>query len=126
LAHRTQKATGEIESMIGSMHVRSAQVVASMADSTREVHSTQTTADKAGQSLQLITDAAQMIDDRNQQIATASEEQAYVAREVDRALVSIRDLALQSSEGTRQTLAASDELSQLAVNLNRMVGRFRT
>jgi methyl-accepting chemotaxis protein len=67
-----------------------------------------------------------MIDDRNQQIATASEEQAYVAREVDRALVSIRDLALQSSEGTRQTLTASGELSQLAVNLNRMVARFRT
>jgi methyl-accepting chemotaxis protein len=97
-----------------------------MADSTREVHSTQTTADKAGQSLQLITDAAQKIDERNLQIATASEEQAYVAREVDRALVSIRDLSLQSSEGTRQTLTASGELSQLALNLNRMVARFRT
>ena len=67
-----------------------------------------------------------MIDDRNQQIATASEEQAHVAREVDRALMSIRDLALQSSEGTHQTLTASGELSLLAVNLNRMVTRFRT
>lgn len=112
--------------MISSMKIRSAQVVDSMTDSTREVNSTQSTAEEAGRSLQMITDAAQMINDRNQQIATASEEQAYVAREVDRALVSIRDLALQSSEGTRQTLTASGELSQLAINLNKMVARFRT
>ncbi|TDV43797.1 methyl-accepting chemotaxis protein [Pseudomonas graminis] len=126
LAHRTQASTGEIETMIALMHSRSSQVVESMADSTREVHATQSTADEAGRSLQLITDAAQMIDDRNQQIATASEEQAHVAREVDRALVSIRDLAVQSTEGTRQTLTASGELSQLALNLNQMVARFRT
>ncbi|RMM41706.1 Methyl-accepting chemotaxis protein [Pseudomonas syringae pv. aptata] len=58
--------------------------------------------------------------------ATSSEQQAHVARDVDRSLVSIRDLAMQSSEGTRQTLIASNELSQLAVNLNDLVLRFRT
>nr|WP_313739393.1 methyl-accepting chemotaxis protein [Pseudomonas sp.] len=126
LAHRTQTSTGEIEGMIASIQARSTAVVTAMGDSLREVNITQGTADDAGQSLQVITHAAQMIDDRNQQIATASEEQAYVAREVDRALVSIRDLALQSSEGTRQTLIASGELSQLAINLNQMVARFRT
>jgi methyl-accepting chemotaxis protein len=68
----------------------------------------------------------QVIDERNQQIATASEEQAHVAREVDRALVSIRNLADQSSAGTQQTLAASHELSQLAVSLNAMVDQFKT
>ncbi|WP_459208330.1 methyl-accepting chemotaxis protein [Pseudomonas sp. MLB6B] len=126
LAHRTQTSTGEIEGMIASIQARSTAVVTAMGDSLREVSTTQGTTDDAGQSLQVITHAAQMIDDRNQQIATASEEQAYVAREVDRALVSIRDLALQSSEGTRQTLIASGELSQLAINLNQMVARFRT
>ncbi|MFS0826644.1 methyl-accepting chemotaxis protein [Pseudomonas phoenicis] len=126
LAHRTQTSTGEIEGMIASIQARSSAVVTAMGDSLREVNTTQGTADDAGQSLQVITQAAQMIDDRNQQIATASEEQAYVAREVDRALVSIRELALQSSEGTRQTLMASGELSQLAIGLNQMVARFRT
>jgi len=126
LAHRTQTSTEEIETMISSIKARSLQVVDSMRESMREVHSTLSTANEAGHALQLITHAAQMIDDRNQQIATASEEQAHVAREVDRALMSIRDLALQSSEGTHQTLTASGELSLLAVNLNRMVTRFRT
>ncbi len=126
LAHRTQTSTQEIEQMISAIQTGTSQVVASMSSSTEEVHNTQRTADEAGRSLQAITDAVQLIDDRNHQIATAAEEQAHVAREVDRALTSIRDLALQSSEGTQQTLIASNELSQLAVNLNQMVTRFRT
>jgi methyl-accepting chemotaxis protein len=126
LAHRTQTSTQEIEQMISSIQAGTSQVVDSMSSSTVEVHNTQRTADEAGVSLKAIADSVQLIDDRNQQIATASEEQAHVAREVDRALVSIRNLALQSSEGTQQTLVASNELSQLAVNLNQMVARFKT
>lgn len=126
LAHRTQISTQEIEQMISSIQAGTSQVVDSMSSSTVEVHNTQRTADDAGVSLKAIAGSVQLIDDRNQQIATASEEQAHVAREVDRALISIRNLSLQSSEGTQQTLIASNELSQLAVNLNQMVARFKT
>ncbi|UFH50371.1 methyl-accepting chemotaxis protein [Pseudomonas sp. KNUC1026] len=126
LAHRTQVSTQEIDKMISNIQAGTSQVVESMKSSTAQVHDTQRTADEAGASLQAIADSVQLIDDRNHQIATASEEQAHVAREVDRALVSIRNLALQSSEGTQQTLVASNELSQLAVNLNQMVTRFKT
>jgi len=58
-------------------------------------------------------------------IASATEEQAQVAREVDRNLTSIRDLSLQTSAGANQTSAASSELSQLAVGLNQLALRFR-
>lgn len=126
LAHRTQSSTQEIEQMISAIHTCSAQVVSSMADSTKEVRNTQRTADEAGHSLQAITDAVQLIDDRNQQIAAASEQQAHVAREVDRSLISIRNLAIQSSEGTGQTLIASNQLSQLAIDLSYMVNHFKT
>jgi methyl-accepting chemotaxis protein len=126
LAHRTQTSTQEIDEMISAIQAGTAQVVASMSSSTDEVYHTQRTADEAGRSLQVIADSVQVIDDRNQQIATASEEQAHVAREVDRALVSIRDLAVQSGAGTQQTLAASNQLSQLALDLDRMVARFKT
>jgi methyl-accepting chemotaxis protein len=126
LAHRTQTSTQEIEQMISTIQAGTSQVVESMGDSTLEVHNTQRTVDEAGHSLKVIADSVQVIDDRNHQIATATEEQAHVAREVDRALVNIRNLAQQSSAGTRQTLAASQELSQLAVDLNRMVEQFKT
>ncbi|MNR45287.1 Methyl-accepting chemotaxis protein CtpH [compost metagenome] len=112
--------------MISAIQLGSSAAVDSMQKSTSEVHSTRVTAEQAGQSLRQITDSVLEINDRNLQIATASEEQAHVARDVDRSLFSIRDLAIQSCEGTRQTLTASNELSRLAVNLNDLVLRFKT
>ena len=125
LAHRTQLSTQEIEQMITKVQSGSAAAVESMDKSRQEVYSTLTSAKDAGSSLRLITDAVLEINERNMQIATASEQQAHVARDVDRNLVSIRDLAMQSTEGARQTLEASNELSKLAVRLNDMVGKFR-
>ncbi|APC20992.1 hypothetical protein BME99_12450 [Pseudomonas protegens] len=58
-------------------------------------------------------------------IASASEEQAQVAREVDRNLINIRDLSTQTSAGANQSNAASQELSRLAVDLNALVTQFK-
>ncbi|WP_404940544.1 hypothetical protein [Pseudomonas savastanoi] len=58
-------------------------------------------------------------------IASAAEEQAQVAREVDRNIVRIRDLSVQTATGSEQTRIASQELSQLAAGLNTQVRRFR-
>ncbi len=58
-------------------------------------------------------------------IASAAEEQAQVAREVDRNLVNIRDLSVRSATGADQTRASSQELSQLANALQGMVRRFQ-
>lgn len=80
---------------------------------------------RAGQSLRQITDSVLQINERNLQIAVASEQQAHVARDVDRSLLSIRSLAIQSSEGANQTIKASNELSRLAVNLNHLVQKFK-
>jgi methyl-accepting chemotaxis protein len=48
-----------------------------------------------------------------------------VAREVDRNIVNIRDLSMQSSSGANQISASSNELSRLAGELNQVVTRFR-
>lgn len=76
-------------------------------------------------SLEEITRSVGEISDRNLVIASAAEEQAQVSREVDRNLVNIRDLSIQSSAGANQTNSASHELSRLAAELNHMVGRFK-
>lgn len=47
-----------------------------------------------------------------------------MAREVDRNLVNIRHLAVQTSAGANYTNAASEEPSRLAIDLNGLV-RFR-
>jgi len=125
LAHRTQQSTSEIERMIGSIQAGTEHAVDSMRNSTERAESTLNIAKGAGISLETINTAIVEINERNLVIASAAEEQAQVAREVDRNLVNIRDLSVQSATGASQTSAASNELSRLAVDLNGMVGRFR-
>ncbi|MCK6187154.1 methyl-accepting chemotaxis protein [Pseudomonas sp. EYE_354] len=125
LAHRTQQSTSEIERMIGSIQTGTEHAVDSMRNSTERAESTLNIAKGAGMSLDTINTAIVEINQRNLVIASAAEEQAQVAREVDRNLVNIRDLSVQSAAGASQTSAASNELSRLAVDLNGMVGRFR-
>jgi len=125
LAHRTQQSTQEIEQMIGDVHQGADKAVQAMQTSNERARITLEEAQAAGEALDGIASAIGQISERNLVIASASEEQAQVAREVDRNLVNIRDLSLQSSAGANQTSAASQELSRLAVDLNSLVARFR-
>ncbi|SEM71321.1 methyl-accepting chemotaxis protein [Pseudomonas sp. ok272] len=124
LAHRTQQSTQEIEQMIGGIQQGTDQAVSSMQLSNTRARSTLEVAKAAGTALEEIASAFTVINERNLVIASASQEQAAVAREVDRNLMNIRDLALQTSAGANQTSAASQELSRLAVDLNSMVAKF--
>ncbi|MGY2244843.1 methyl-accepting chemotaxis protein [Pseudomonas gingeri] len=125
LAHRTQQSTQEIEQMVQGMRNGSTQALDSMQASSRRAASTLALAERAGDALQTITSSVHQIHERNLVIASAAEEQAQVAREVDRNLVNIRDLSLRSATGADQTSASSHELSQLANSLRGMVGQFR-
>ena len=124
LAHRTQQSTQEIEQMISGIQQGTDLAVSSMQQSNTRARSTLDIAKSAGMALEEIASAFTLINERNLVIASASEEQAAVAREVDRNLMNIRDLAHQTSTGANQTSAASQELSRLAVDLNSMVARF--
>ncbi|MFS0827383.1 methyl-accepting chemotaxis protein [Pseudomonas phoenicis] len=126
LAHRTQQSTSDIERMIGSIQGGTEQAVESMRTSTERAESTLNMARGAGLALDTIASAVSQINERNLVIASAAEEQAQVAREVDRNLVNINDLSVQSATGAHQTSMASAELSRLAVDLNGLVGKFRT
>ena len=125
LAHRTQQSTAEIEKMIGSIQAGASKAVDAMGQSSEKARASLEVAEAAGRALVDISAAIVQINERNISIASATEEQAQVAREVDRNLTSIRDLSLQTSAGANQTSAASSELSQLAVGLNRLVLNFK-
>ncbi|MBH3438054.1 methyl-accepting chemotaxis protein [Pseudomonas lutea] len=124
LAHRTGESTREIESMIGSIQQGTGHTVQALQSSAERARSTLEKANAAGEALSTITSNVADINDRNLLIASASEQQAQVAREVDRSLVSIRDLSVQTAAGAQQTSVATQELSRLAVDLNGLVRRF--
>ncbi|MBA1232748.1 methyl-accepting chemotaxis protein [Pseudomonas viridiflava] len=125
LAARTQASTGEIETMISSVQTSADQAVRAMGNSRTLASNTQSLAQATGQSLERIAQSIAEINDRNMLIATASEEQSHVAREVDRNLINIQDLSTQTAAGANQTSASSQELSRLAISFNNLVGKFK-
>lgn len=125
LAHRTQQSTAEIEQMIEGIQSGTGRAVDAMNESQDRANGTLVVAREANDALEVISEAITSINQKNLVIASASEEQAQVAREVDRNLVNIRDLSMQTSAGANQTNAASQELSRLAVDLHSMVSKFR-
>jgi len=125
LAHRTQVSTQEIEQMIGAIRQDSEHAVAAMHDSSERVQATLGVAQRSGQALEEITRSISQINERNMLIASATEEQALVAREVDRNLVGIRTLSQQVLQGAIHTQTAGQELAGMAGDLHQMVGRFK-
>jgi methyl-accepting chemotaxis protein len=125
LAHRTQTSTVDIEKMIGEVQVGADDAVAAMNKSLTWANNTQTLAQNAGEALERITASVAKINERNLVIASASEEQAQVAREVDRNLLNIQDLSTQTAAGAHQTNASSQDLSRLATSFNVLVSKFQ-
>ena len=125
LAKRTGESTREIESMLGSIQQGTGLTVEALQQGASRAQTTLDKAEAAGVALVRIAETVAGINERNLVIASASEEQAQVAREIDRNLVSIRDLSVQTSAGAQQTSVATQELSRLAVDLNGLVSRFR-
>lgn len=125
LAHRTQESTKEIEAMVSAVQQSSSESVRGMRVSSEQAEKTQDVAKAAGEALQTIAIAVSQISERNASIASAAEEQAHVAKDVDKNLVTIQDLAGQTASGANQTSSSSQELARLAVNLNELVSSFR-
>ena len=125
LAQRTQTSTQEIERMISAIQNASQESVSAMAQSSEYATRSQSMASEADNALLVISERVSQINEMNLVIASAAEEQAQVAREVDRNLVAIRDIAAQNATGAHQTSVASDQLARLASDLNGMVQRFR-
>ncbi|MBD8268528.1 MULTISPECIES: methyl-accepting chemotaxis protein [Pseudomonas fluorescens group] len=125
LAHRTQVSTVDIEKMIGEVQIGADDAVAAMNKSLTWANNTQVLAQNAGEALQRITASVAKINERNLVIASASEEQAQVAREVDRNLLNIQDLSTQTAAGAHQTNASSQDLSRLATSFSVLVGKFK-
>jgi methyl-accepting chemotaxis protein len=125
LAHRTQLSTREIELIVTQIRTETGNAVEAMQQSSLTAEEALKVSTAAGLALATITDQINKINDSNLVIASAAEEQAKVAREVDRNIVNISDLATQSAAGANQTSASAHELSRLAIDLNELVTRFK-
>lgn len=125
LAQRTQASTREIETIIGSVQQGSRGALSAMHSSHEKTRDTLGLARTAGTALNAIVEAIGQINERNSSIASATEEQSQVAREVDTNLLNIRDVCARTSAGSRQTRLSSQELASLASELSGRVKHFK-
>ncbi|MFI8735776.1 methyl-accepting chemotaxis protein [Ectopseudomonas toyotomiensis] len=126
LAKRAQDSTEEIESLIAGLQ-RMAKGAVQQMDSSRDLtRRTVELAGEAGDALGRITQAVSTIEQMNQQIAAAAEEQSAVAEAINESVTRVRDIGEQSATATEQTAASSAELARLGVELQELVRQFRT
>ncbi|MNF63364.1 Methyl-accepting chemotaxis protein McpS [compost metagenome] len=111
--------------MMNSVRAGAEEAVRAMSTSQALTDETHQLASRAGQALDRIAEGVGRINERNIVIASASNEQAQVAREVDRNLLNIQDLSTRTAAGAHQTAASSQELTRLAKSMGRLVEQFR-
>lgn len=126
LAARTQESTVQIHSMIDRLVTEAEESYRAMADSRTQAAATVRHARETSASLDQVAGAIHHIADMNIQIASAAEEQAAVADEINRNVVNINELSAQTAEGASHTTQASEDLASLAETLNHQVSQFRT
>ncbi|VVO32546.1 hypothetical protein PS723_05109 [Pseudomonas fluorescens] len=125
LAKRTQQSTEEIERLVSALRSAAQASVQQIQSSGELVKLAVSDALQTESALGSIAAAVSMIQQMNQQIAAAAEEQSSVAEEINRSVTSIRASADQSSLAMQGNAASSVELAQLGAELKGMVGHFR-
>ncbi|TBV00133.1 methyl-accepting chemotaxis protein [Stutzerimonas kirkiae] len=125
LAQRTHESTKEIETLIASLQHLAQQAVEQMGSSRVLTQNTVELSEQAGAALGRITGAVSTIEQMNQQIAAAAEEQGAVAENISESVTRVRDIGERSAEASEQTAGASAELARLGGELQGLVRQFR-
>ncbi|MBO9551985.1 methyl-accepting chemotaxis protein, partial [Pseudomonas sp.] len=125
LARRTRQSTEEIERLVASLRGNAQQSVAQIRGSTELVRLAVADALQTESALGSIALAVSLIQQMNQQIAAAAEQQSSVAEEISRSVTQIRGSADQAALAMQDNARSSIELAQLGNDLKGMVGHFR-
>lgn len=126
LATRTQDSTREIQEMIAKLQTGAGKAATMMSTSQEMAKTAVEKTHLSEEAIRRILGEVKSINEMNDQIATASEEQSSVAEEVNRNINRIHDAITETSAGADQVAASSRELSELSDQLKSKVGFFKT
>lgn len=125
LAQRTAQSTGDIQRMIEGLQQGAQHATDAMRLSLSQAQEGSVKVAETGSILANVLSGVNGINDKNIQIASAAEQQSTVADEINQKILSISDVAVQTSAGAEQTASTSRELASLAEQLQALVGRFK-
>ena len=125
LAKRVQSSTDEITRMVSALQAGTRDAVDFMQESSFKADDCVQQAQEAGIALAEITGAVAQMRESNTQIAVAAEQQSHVAEEMNRAVVSIRDVTENTVQQTVDSATTSNELATLAGELSKAIGQLK-
>lgn len=125
LAERTTTATKEIAQMIQNIQDETKTAVTAMEEGTRQVDDGVNSTAQAGNSLKEIIHMSEQVGEMITHIATAATEQSSASEEVNNNMDRIAKLVKESAEGAQQSAKACQDLSGLALDLQKLVANFK-
>ena len=125
LAERTKAATEEIAGTIRNIQDETRQTIEVMDGSRAAVGSGLEETAKARTSLDEIIASSRQVEHQIQLIASAATEQTAASGEISESAGRISQLATQNTHGAEEAVAALNDLSRLAVDLDSMIHQFQ-
>jgi methyl-accepting chemotaxis protein len=125
LAGRTQTSTQEIQQMIENLQQGTQSASSAMSKSQAQTQEVVSLAEDAGKALDKITASVAAITEMNHRIATSSEEQATVSREIERNMNNVNSASSQMTSEMNQSNSAAEKLADMASNLQSLIRRFK-
>jgi methyl-accepting chemotaxis protein len=125
LAQRTQQSTAQIQDMIERLHGNSEAAVDVINASSQAARQTVEQAHQTAESLHQVLGALRNVTELNASIASATLEQSHVVEDINQNVTRAASLAHESAQAADRSNEASQELGQLAGQLNRLLGQFR-
>jgi methyl-accepting chemotaxis protein len=126
LANRTQQSTTEILSMVERLQTQARQAGAAMAQSRSMARDTVAKGETTGSSLDHIVESVDLIQQVNQQIASAAAEQRGAAEEISQSVERINSDGEEIVADSQALSESARSLAQLSERLETLVSQFRT
>jgi len=125
LAERATNATRRIEMLVQNIQTDTAEAVVSMESTTSEVVNGAKKAEDAGEALGRIESVSINLSRMIEEIAQEAQTQSITATRVAGEMNAIRDISIQTSEGTNQTAHSMGTLANLVAQLRESVADFK-
>ena len=125
LADRATEATKRAGMLVKTTQSETAEVMAAMEDTTREVINRSNIANEAGVALSEIQGVSNRLAELIQAISDAAQQQAKGSEQVARSMTEMSSVTKNSALSTKQTAASITSLALLVDNLNAAASRFK-
>jgi methyl-accepting chemotaxis protein len=125
LAQRTQTSTTEIEAMISTFRHSAQQAVLKMQQSSELGGKTIAFSDQSSALMQKVNTSIDKVRGMSLQIASAAEQQSSAIEEINVSVSAVHHAAEHNAELVTQVAAASQQLTSMAVTLDKAVKKFQ-